>query len=100
MAELHKHSTYLDVLRFAASRVNRKSKWKYIILGRPGPTGKTFLYNMLIRNGYDAVEISEDIFNLVDYKDNENHFEVNYRKKQVVIVMNEPVMDMIMEDLL
>lgn len=86
---LYEHSTWMDVMRFAASRGDRE--WTYIITGRPGPTGKTYLYNMLKKNGYNAFEISEHMFSLVDYCDNKNHYLVDYAKKQVVIVLNKPL---------
>lgn len=86
---LNTYSTWRDVLRFAETRSDRD--WKYIILGRPGPTGKTFLRNMLIEHSYDAVEVSENIWHLVNYKDSENHFEVDYLNKQLVIVLNRPL---------
>jgi hypothetical protein len=85
---LNKYSTWMDVLRFAGSRGDRD--WVYIITGRPGPTGKTFLYNKLKENGYNAIEISEDIVGLVDYRDRENHYFIDYTKKKLVIVLNRP----------
>lgn len=87
MALLHEFSTCNDVLRFAASRGDRS--WRYIILGKGGPTGKTHLCNLLCENGYNAIEISEDIWDLVNYNDNKNHYQIDYMKKQVVIVLNK-----------
>lgn len=87
MCTLDEYSKWTDVLRFAGSQGDKS--WIYIITGRPGLTGKTFLYNQLKENGYNAIEISEDIFDLVRYLDDKNHYVVNWEKKQVVIVLNE-----------
>ena len=84
---LNEYSTWMDVIRFAGSRGDKS--WTYIITGRPGPTGKTHLYNMLKKNGYNAYEISEDMINLVDYQDNRNHYKIDYAKKQTLIVLNK-----------
>lgn len=89
MISLNKYSTWLDVLRFAGGWGDKS--WTYIILGRSGPTGKTFLYNMLKKNGYNAIEISEDIWDLVNFLDAENHYRIDYLKKQVTIVLNKPL---------
>lgn len=45
-----------------------------VILGKPGPTGKTSLYNKLKEKGYNVIEISEDISDFVNYNDDKNHF--------------------------
>lgn len=86
---LKEYSSWMDVMRFAASRGDRE--WVYIITGRSGPTGKTHLYNMLKKNGYNAYEISEDMIDLVDYQDNRNHYKIDYAKKQVMIVLNKRI---------
>ena len=65
----------------------------YVILGRPGPTGKTWLFNSLrchlgLKN---VVEISEDINEfrggLVDYYRG-NYFIYNRHANHAVIVLN------------
>ena len=65
--------------------------YTYIILGRPGKTGKTWLCNELRVHGFNAFEISEDIWELVRYNDEENHVIVDDFKKQVVIVLNQSI---------
>lgn len=77
---------YLDVLRFAEADVDKS--WTYIIAGRPGPTGKSYLCDLLKRKGYNAIEISEDIVTLVEYKDDKNHILINDAKKYVIIIRN------------
>ena len=89
MSILNEYSTWMDVMRFAASQGDRD--WVYIITGKPGPTGKTFLCNKLKYNGYNAYEISEDTGRSVKYFGDVNTFNINYEKKQVVIVLNKPI---------
>lgn len=60
-----------------------------IIMGKPGPTGKTTLCNKLNEEGYKVVEISESIAGLIQYNDGKNHYiESDYYN---VIVLNERV---------
>lgn len=65
--------------------------YTYIILGRSGPTGKSWLRYRLIEAGYNAVELSEDIIWLVEYTDDKNHFIVNHMQKMVLIVLNRSI---------
>ena len=67
------------------------NEYTYIILGRPGKTGKTWLCNELRVHGLNAFEISEDIFDLVQYSDRENHFLINDYDKQVTIILNKAI---------
>lgn len=46
---------------------------RFIIMGKTGPTGKTWLTEQLRSIGCDAIELSEDICGYVDYTDFENH---------------------------
>lgn len=86
---LDEHSTWRDILRFAGFQGDRE--WVYIITGKSGPTGKTFLYEQLKKNGYNAIEISEDMVGLVIYQDTENHYFVDHAKKTLLIVLNKPI---------
>ena len=83
---VHVEMSDLDILRFAKSRA--KETWTYIVTGRTGPTGKTYLCDLLKRQGYHAIEISEDIFTLVEYKDGKNHFLINDAEKYAIIIKN------------
>jgi nicotinamide riboside kinase len=65
--------------------------YTYIILGRSGKTGKTWLCNELRAHGLNAFEISEDICDFVQYKDGENHLLVNDYDKQVTIILNRSI---------
>lgn len=41
--------------------------YTFIITGKVGPTGKTWLKNQLKESGYNAIEITDQIYTLVDY---------------------------------
>lgn len=68
--------------------------YTYIICGRSGPTGKTWLCHGLKHHGFNAVELSEDLIGLVDYLDNKNHFIIKALDKTVLIVLNEFVIEL------
>ena len=88
-----KHSNWMDIHNFAKSHGH---DWTYIILGRGGcPTGKTYLCNQLRKNCHNALELSEDICTLVDYRDDDNHYLVYESNKCVVIILNKPLSDRI-----
>lgn len=59
----------------------------YVIMGRSGPTGKTWLCNELNAKGFNAVEIAENSFDLIDYNDNRNHYRVY--ENHAVVVLNQ-----------
>ena len=59
-----------------------------IIMGRSGRTGKTALLRRLANDGYYVTEISEQINELVIYKDDDNHVIVNENTGDTIIVLN------------
>ena len=63
----------------------------FVIIGRTGPTGKTWLWEQLCRRGYKAVEPSEDLNNIICYSDCNNYFLIDDSKKTVLIVLNKYV---------
>jgi hypothetical protein len=80
------HRSWMDIRRFADSR---GKDWTYVIFGKGGPTGKTYLCNSLRANGYNAIELSEDICGIVECHDNENHYLVYEHNKCLVIILNK-----------
>ena len=64
----------------------------YVILGKPGPTGKTWLCKKLVDSGYNAIEISEGIVlsNAIEYKDNDNHI-VELPCGNTIIILNRRI---------
>lgn len=85
-----KLGTARQVLHIAAQKASMGEKPLYIICGKPGPTGKTWLWNALRQAGHNAVEITDAIGPFVDYRDNENHIH-DGGFGQVVIVLNKPL---------
>lgn len=62
--------------------------YTYVILGRSGPTGKTWLWDKLKSNGFEVLELSETIYKLVNYADSDNHVLVDDLHKAIVIILN------------
>lgn len=67
--------------------------YTYIICGKSVPTGKTWLWNGLNLHSFKAIEISEYILGLVDYRDERNHFIVNGKDRSVLIILNRLLHD-------
>lgn len=70
---------------------HKKSPYTFIVLGRGGPTGKTWLYTGLKKYGFTAFELSESIYPFVDYNDNENHVIKDDANKSIIIILNRPL---------
>ena len=64
------------------------TSWTFIVLGRGGPTGKSWLCRELQNLGFTAIELSESILPLVEYRDNGNHVIADGRNNAVIIVLN------------
>lgn len=64
-------------------------QYSYIILGKSSPTGKTSLKYALKDHGFNAMEISEFVGDLVRYDDNDNHLIIDPLDKVVIIVLNK-----------
>lgn len=61
----------------------------FIILGTPGPTGKSTLCKRLIDRGYNAIDISEGVCGRVSYTDEDNYMLYDRNHKQVFIFLNK-----------
>lgn len=81
------HPTPSQILHAILDNPDPAYKTKtYVVLGRPGPTGKTWLCLGLKHYGYNVVEISEHIYDLVDYYGSMNHYRDH--DDVVVVVLN------------
>lgn len=88
----HEYFRPRDVLTFARMRESMGDySWNYIILGRTGPTGKSYLCQLLKDCGFHATEITESIYPFVDFWDDKNHFMIDISRKHVVIILNRPL---------
>lgn len=63
--------------------------YTFIVLERGGPTGKTWITTGLKNYGYPAFEITESVYNFIDYCDGKNHVIKNDVDRTIVIVLNE-----------
>lgn len=63
---------------------------KYIILGKPGCTGKTWLTDQLRERGYNSTEITEEVVGLVNFNDDKNHVIEDPYGRHMIIVLNKP----------
>lgn len=61
----------------------------FVILGKPGPSGKTWLCNQLRGLGYTVYELTHGVHNFIDFTDEKNHYVVDHIEKQVIIILNE-----------
>lgn len=69
------------------------SEYTYIITGKNGPTGKSWLCRELRRRGFKAFEINESLFRYVriEFCDNCNHYVINELENSMLIILNERV---------
>lgn len=65
--------------------------YTYIITGKTGPTGKTWLCNRFILDGYKAVEITQGLMFACEYLHNGNEYSINADNRTVVIILNRPL---------
>lgn len=69
-----------------------KSEYTIVILGKPGPRGKTWLRDVLRQHGFTVVEISEDIYQYVNMgQDERNHCIVDVLDRHITIILNSPM---------
>lgn len=66
-------------------------EYRYVILGKIGPTGKTWLWSKLKKDGFDAIELSENLVDDIYYCGFKNYVRVNELDKIVIIILNKPL---------
>lgn len=66
-------------------------EYRYVILGKNGPTGKSWLCSKLKKDGFDAVELSEQLMDNVYYSGHQNYVKVDELHKTVIIILNKPL---------
>ena len=81
-------------------RMGLNESLTYIIAGRTGPTGKSWLRRKLDERGYKAFEISESLtlFRIVEFTDEKNHMIFDPFNEAVLIILNERLEDSIIKD--
>lgn len=63
-------------------------KFTAVVMGRVGPTGKSWIRQKLTENGYKAVEITGSIYDHVEYNDNKNRLIVDPVEGTITIILN------------
>lgn len=86
-----KNLTPNEILEQILKERETNSISEYIILGKSGPTGKTWLWDQLRKNGLNATELSEWLIGLVSYGDNDNHCIGPILGNKALIVLNRPL---------
>ncbi len=83
-------SRILDAL-LNHNRAMEMDSYIYIVIGKPGPTGKTWLVDRLRSRGLTAIEIMPELNLMVNYLDDRNHVFLDHENHQVLIVLNQPI---------
>ena len=94
----HTDFTPKEVLRHIThSRELNSDGYVFVILGKVGPTGKTWLCNELLKRGLEAIEITPSIYQYASYNDDDNHLIVDDERGYAVIVLNRRIIDFSLE---
>lgn len=83
--------TPYEIFRIILDQIKNPVEYQYLIFGKCGRTGKTWLCERLKHCHLDAVELSELINPLVDYPTKKNHYVIDHDKKLMIIILNEKV---------
>lgn len=94
-------SRILDVIR---RELVDSDNYTYIVMGKSGPTGKTWLCKELRRYGYTAFEVAESTNLFVKYGEHSNTYIVDSTRtnRVVTIILNdllEPAKEMTLEEI-
>jgi hypothetical protein len=65
--------------------------WIFVIIGKGGPTGKTWLTNQLRLRGYKALELTDALLGVVSYEGNINRIYEDWTNKTMTIILNRPI---------
>lgn len=84
-------ATIFRFIRDQAALQPGLNKYVCVVLGKVGPTGKTWIAERLREIGFTAVEISEHVTTLVEYTSNRNYYMFDHWQKLIIIVLNEPL---------
>ena len=92
MSDVKKFHSNIDILRYIRYETHRwnPAEMTYLVMGAPGPTGKTWLVNQLKDAGYKAIDMSESAFEFViSRKTSGNYVKVDTLDKIVYISLND-----------
>ena len=79
------------ILRHILDDLDNSKEYTYLIIGKYGPTGKTWLCDGLKRYDYRAFDLNDSAYiSLIGkYADNKNHYHIIPDQKLVIITLNE-----------
>lgn len=85
--------TGLDIMEIIEHfcHMDAKKENTYIIMGRTGPTGKTWLCNTLKKFGFKAFDLSGYVNYSIEYYGNFNYILRDCYDKITIIVLNKPL---------
>lgn len=69
--------------------IERYKNYTYIVLGKGGPSGKSWITRSLRDNDLHAVEITENLLGFVEYKDDDNHMIWDDYHETCIIILNK-----------
>lgn len=85
----HSNSDILHYIRHETHTWN-PTEMTYLVMGKGGPTGKTWLVNQLKEAGYRAIDMTEDAFEfIISRKTSGNYVKVDKSNKVVYISLND-----------
>lgn len=77
---------------FHGTHRRNPTEMTYLVMGRGGPTGKTWLVDQLTNAGYRAIDIAEGAFEFIISRQTKgNYMKIDTKNKIVYISLNEPV---------
>ena len=80
------------ILHHITENVEGSKDYLCIVMGRYGKTGKTWLTKGLEQYGYNAIELTEDLYDYIIYRQPQtNSYYINSEKKVIIVVLNERI---------
>lgn len=92
MNEIKTYHSNTDILHEILHKTQRwnPTEMTYLVMGTPGPTGKTWLVNQLKEAGYKAIDVMNDAWELVSPgMISGNYMRVDEENKVVYISLND-----------
>ena len=92
MSDIKTYKSNVDILRYIRYETRRwnPSEMTYLVMGKGGPTGKSWLVNQLKEAGYRAIDVTEDAFEFViSRKTSGNYMKIDRMNKIVYISLND-----------
>lgn len=92
MNDIKKFHSNHDILRYIRYETHRwnPTEMTYLVMGQPGPTGKSWLVNQLKEAGYRAIDVMNGAWEFIEPLEiNGNYMRVDEENKVVYISLND-----------